>query len=87
MLCYLKFYFKQYLCGEERQYTTSPFLFFVQKFRPKNQKNSLALCNLIIVLIKMRLLIFLVLSRCGLAYKYGIIFQRSVYNWMLNCIL
>ena len=43
MLCYLKFHFKQHFCGEERQYTTSPFLFYLTK--PS---------YLIMVLIKMR---------------------------------
>ena len=38
------------------------------------------------VLIKMGLVIFLVLGQYGLAYKYGIIFQISIYNWRLNCI-
>ena len=36
------------------------------------------------VLIKMRLLIFLVVSRYGLSSKNGIIFQRSIYNWSKN---
>ena len=34
----------------------------------------------------MRPLIFLVLSRYGLACKYRIISQISIYNWMQNCI-
>ena len=34
----------------------------------------------------MRLLIFLVLSRYGLACKYGIISQIWIYNWLQNCI-
>ena len=34
----------------------------------------------------MRLLINFVLSRHGLASKYGITFQISVYNWTQNCI-
>ena len=38
------------------------------------------------VVIKMRLLIFLVLSRYGLGCKYKIIFQTSIYNWIQNCI-
>ena len=38
------------------------------------------------VLIKVRLLIFLVLSRCGLACKYRIISQKSIYNWIQNYI-
>ena len=35
---------------------------------------------------KIKLLIFLVFSQYGLACKYGIIFQISIYNWMENCI-
>ena len=38
------------------------------------------------MLIKIRLLIFLALSQHGLACKYGIIFQISIYSWMQNCI-
>ena len=38
ILCYLKFHFEQKLCGEENQYTTSPFLFFLKKAKPKNKK-------------------------------------------------
>ena len=34
----------------------------------------------------MRVLIFLVLSGYGLACKYRIISQISIYNWMQNCI-
>ena len=38
------------------------------------------------VIIKIRLLTFLVLSQYGLACKYRIISQTSTYNWMQNCI-
>ena len=34
----------------------------------------------------MSVLIFLVLSQYGLAYKYGMIFQISINNWMPNNI-
>ena len=37
MLCYLKFLFKQKLCGEEYQYTTSPFFFVLKKTKPKKK--------------------------------------------------
>ena len=36
---------------------------------------------------KIRLLISLVLSRYGLACKYGIIFQKSIYSWMENFLV
>ena len=39
MLCYLKFHFKQQLCGEEHQYFASPFLFFLKKTMPKKAIN------------------------------------------------
>ena len=38
MLFYLKSHFKQSLCGEEHQYITSPFLFFLKKAGPKKKK-------------------------------------------------
>ena len=80
MLCCLNFHFKQQLCGEERQVTTSSFLFILKKVRPKNEK----ITNnnyLLIVLIKMRLLKFLVFSQYELACKHGITFQISIYSW------
>ena len=43
MLCYLKFYFKQQLSGEEHQLTTSHFLFFLNKVKPIKQKKYLTL--------------------------------------------
>ena len=72
VLCYLKFHFKQQLCGEEHQYKTSPFLFISQKIK---------------MLIKIRLLKFSVSSQYGLACKHGIIFQlSSINNWTQNQI-
>ena len=65
MLCYLKFHFKQQLCGEEHQYTVGPFHFFLKKTQAK----------------KMTLLLFLVLSRYGLACKYGVI---SKYQYIVG---
>ena len=49
-------------------------------------KKTINISYLIMVLIKIRLLIFLILSRYGLACKYRIISQISIYNWMQNCI-
>ena len=83
----LEFYFKQCLCGEEHQYTTNSFLFFLKKDQAYKTKKIINISYLIMVLIKMRLLIFLVLSRYGLACKYRIISQISIYNWIKNCIL
>ena len=40
MLCYLKFRFKQQICGEENHHTKRSFLFFLKKARPKKQKKS-----------------------------------------------
>ena len=63
-------------------------LFFslLKKTKPIKQKKIINISYLIMVLIKMRLLIFLVLSRYGLACKYRIISQISIFNWMQNCI-
>ena len=55
----------------------------------KNQAFKKKIINIsyfIMVLIKTRLLIFSVLIRYGLACKYGIISQMSIYNWIQNCI-
>ena len=82
----LEFYFKQKLCGEEHQYTTNSFLFFLKKDQAYKTKKIINISYLIMLLIKMRLLIFLVLIRYGLACKYRIIYQRSIYNWMQNYI-
>ena len=75
MLCYLKFHFKQQLCGEEHQYTKGTFLFFLKKpsLNNNNNKKVINITYLIIVLLKMKLLIFLVFSQYGLACTYGII--------------
>ena len=62
------------------------FFSFLKKTKPIKQKKIIKISCLIMVLIKMRLLIFLVLSRYGLACKYRIISQISIYNWMQNCI-
>ena len=83
VLCYLRLHCKQQLCGEEHQNKTSPFLFFLEITRPKKQKN-INISHLAMVLIKMRLLVFLVFSRHRWACKHGIIFQISIYNWMQN---
>ena len=41
MLCYLKFHFKQKLCGEEHRYIASLFLFlFLKKPGLKNKKKQ-----------------------------------------------
>ena len=45
-------------------------------------KKIINISYLIMVLIKMRLFIFLVLSRYELACKWRIISQMSIYNWM-----
>ena len=82
----LEFYFKQKLCGEEHQYTTNSFLFFLKKDQAYKTKKIINISYLIMVLIKMRLLIFLVLSRYELVCKYRIISQISIFNWMQNCI-
>ena len=82
----LEFYFKQKLCGEEHQYTTNSFLFFLKKDQAYKTKKIINISYLIMVLIKMRLLILLVLSRYGLVFKYRIISQISIYNWMQNWI-
>ena len=58
-----------------------------QKQKKQNKTKINNINHLIMALIKMRLLIFLILSRYGLACKYGTVFQLSMYNWMQNCIL
>ena len=82
MLCYLQFRFKQYFCEEEHQLTTSSFLFFLKKNRPKKQKKISNIRYLIMLLISMRPVIFLVFSQYGLACKYGIIFK---YQYIIGC--
>ena len=66
--------FQTKLCGEEHQYTKGTFLFFLKKPSLNNSnKKVINITYLIIVLLKMKLLIFLVFSQYGLACKYGII--------------
>ena len=48
-------------------------IFFLEKDQAYKTKNIINISNIIMWLIKMRLLIFLVLSRYGLACKYRII--------------
>ena len=62
------------------------FFSFLKKTKPIKQKKVINISYLIIVIIKMRLLIFLILCRSGLACKYRTISQISIYNWMQNCI-
>ena len=62
------------------------FFSFLKKTKPIQQKKIINISYLIMVLIKMRLLILLVLSRYGLLCKYRIISQISIYNWRQNWI-
>ena len=62
------------------------FFSFLKKTKAIKQKKVINISYLIMVLIKMRLLILLVLSRYGLVFKYRIISQISIYNWMQNWI-
>ena len=62
------------------------FFSFLKKTKPIQQKKIINISHLIMVLIKMRLLILLVLSRYGLLCKYRIISQISIYNWRQNWI-
>ena len=62
------------------------FFSFLKKIKPIKQKKIINISYIIVVLLKMRLLIFFILSRYGLACKYRIISQISTYNWMQNCI-
>ena len=57
------------------------FFSFLEKPSLKTKK-IIDVSYLIMVLIKMRLIIFLTLSRYGLACKHGIIIQMSIYDWM-----
>ena len=79
MLFYLKFHFKLQLPGEEDQYITSPFIFFLKKNKFKKNNNNISY-------LIMALVIFLGLSRYGIACKYEIIFQIPIYSWMQNYI-
>ena len=60
------------------------FFFFLKKRNLK--KKIINIRYLIIVQIKMRLLIFLVFIQNRFTWKYGIILQMAMYNWMHNCI-
>ena len=63
------------------------FFSFLKKTKPiKQNKKLINISYLIMVLIKIRLIIFLVLSRYGLACRCRIISQILIYNWMQNCI-
>ena len=62
------------------------FFSFLKKANPIEQNKIINISYLIMVLIKMRLLRLLVLSRYGLVFIYRIISQISIYNWMQNCI-
>ena len=75
-----KVLFKQWLSGEEHEYTTNPFLFFLKKAKPIKQKKIFNISYLIMV----SQLICLLLSRYRLACKYRIVSQISIYNWMQN---
>ena len=62
-----------------------PFIFSFKK-QTQETKIIINISYLTMVLIKMRLLMFLVLSQYGLACKYGIIFQTAIHKWMQNWI-
>ena len=91
----LEFYFKQN--SEEKNINIQQTLFFsfLKKTKPIKQKKIINISYLMMVQIKMRLLIFLALTRYGLACKYRIISQISIFNtnkmnisihFMQNCI-
>ena len=82
MLSYLKFHFKHYFCAEEHRYTTRLIFSFIKKSNLKNQKKIINVKYLMIVLIKMKLLTFLVFSQYELAFKYGISFPTPIYIWI-----
>ena len=65
----------------------SPFLFSFLKKQAYKTKKIININYIIIVLMKIRLLMFLVFSQYGLACKYEIIIQISIYDWMQNYIL
>ena len=52
----------------------------ILKSQDLKSKNIINTTYLIMVLLKMKLLIFLVFSQYALACKYGIIFQIPLYN-------
>ena len=58
------------------------FLFFLKKDQAYKTKKIIIISYLLMKLIKMRLLIFLALSRYGLACKYRI---SSEYQYIIGC--
>ena len=40
VMLFIEFHFKQWLYGEEHQYTTSPILFFLKKPKKQNESNN-----------------------------------------------
>ena len=79
-------FFKQYFCGEEQQYTTSAFVFFLKILDLKNKK-IINFNYLMIELMKTRLLIVLAFSQYGLVCKYGIsifVFQIEDNRFLLD---
>ena len=60
------------------------FFSFQKKTKPKKQKNVINISYIIIMLIKMRPLMFLVFSQYGLACKYEILFQISVFMFVCS---
>ena len=62
------------------------FFFFLKKGQSYKTKEIINISYLIMVLIKLSLSRFLVLSQHGVACKCRIIYQMSIYNWMQNCI-
>ena len=62
------------------------FFSFLKRTKKKKKKKIIHISYLIMVPIKMRRLLFFVLSRYELACKYRIISQILIYNWMHNCI-
>ena len=62
------------------------FFFFLKKGQFHKTKEIINISYLIMVLIKISLSIFLVLSQYRVACNCRIIGQMSIYNWMQNCI-
>ena len=66
----------------EKNITIQQALFFSSLKKPRlKDKKIINISYLVIMLIKIRLLIFLVLSRYGLSYKYGIT-SKYQYIWL-----
>ena len=85
-MLYLSFILNNNYVEKNMNIQQALFFSFLKKTKPINQKKIINITYLIMVLIKMRLLIFLVLSRYRLACKYRIISQISIYNWMQNWV-